>query len=333
MGEFHFGLEARRHPVTTRKVYFNGRYVSEQEARVSIFDSALMFGDMVFDMTRTYRQQPFRLRHHLERIYAGLRCFEIDCRMTIDEMEEATLQTLALNLDALEGAEAQIMHNVSRGPLGVYKSVFDGILQPTVTINCWPYWWHLAPYGQMYRNGVHAVIPGQHSVPAHLIDPKVKNRSRVYYQMANMQAQKVDPKAWALLTDDQGLVTEGTGFNFFLVYKCRIITPPGRNILVGVSRGAAIELLEKLGMPVVEQEFGQYEIINADEAFFTATSFAIMPVTKVNGRAVGDGKPGPVTKKLIEAWSSMVGVDIVAQADDYAKRVAEMDQPMAMAAR
>ncbi len=317
----------------SRKVYFNGQYVSEQDARISIFDSALMFGDMVFDMTRTYRQQPFRLRHHLERIYAGLRYYEIDCGMTIDEMEDATLQTLALNLDALEGAEAQIMHNVSRGPLGIYKSVFDGCLQPTVTINCWPYWWHLAPYGPMYRNGVHAVIPGQHSVPAHLIDPKVKNRSRVYYQLANMQAQKADPKAWALLTDDQGLITEGTGFNFFLVRKGRVMTPPGRNILVGVSRGAVMELLEEMGTPAVEQDFGLYEAANADEAFFTATSFAIMPVTKLNGRPVGDGKPGPLTTRLIEAWSTMAGVDIVAQANDYAARVARMEQPAALAAR
>ncbi len=317
----------------TRQVYLSGKYVSEQEARVSIFDSALMFGDMVFDMTRTYRQQPFRLRQHLERIYAGLRYFEIDCRMTIDEMEEATLQTLAINLEALEGAEAQIMHNVSRGPLGVYKSVFDGDLRPTVTINCWPYWWHLAPYGPMYRAGVHAVIPGQHSVPAHLIDPKVKNRSRVYYQMANMQAQKLDPKAWALLTDDQGLVTEGTGYNFFIVRKGRVITPPGHNILLGVSRGAVMELLEAMGLPALEREFGQYEIVNADEAFFTATSFAIMPVTQLNKRPIGDGKPGPVTRRLIEAWSGMVGVDIVAQADEYAERVALMEQPAAMSGR
>lgn len=324
---------SERTPVKSRRVYFNGQYVSEQEARVSIFDSALMFGDMVFDMTRTYRQKPFRLRQHLERIYAGLRYFDIDCGMTIDEMEDATLSTIAINLDALDGAEAQIMHNVSRGPLGIYRSVFNDNPQPTVTINCWPYWWHLAPYGQMYRNGVHAVIPGQHSVPAHLIDPKVKNRSRVYYQMANMQAQRVDPKAWALLTDDQGLVTEGTGFNFFIVSNGRVMTPPGRNILLGVTRGAAMELLEKMGVHVAEQEFGQYEIVNADEAFFTATSFAIMPVTKFNGRAVGDGQPGPITRKLISAWSEMVDVDIIAQADEYAERVAQMNQPAEMAAR
>ncbi len=316
-----------------RRVYFNGSYVSEQEARISIFDSALMFGDMVFDMTRTYRQKPFRLRHHLERTFAGLRYLDIDCGMTIDEMEQVTLETLRINLPALEGAEAQIMHNISRGPLGVYKSVFDGELRPTVTINCWPYWWHLAPYGAMYRGGVHAVVPGQHSVPAHLIDPKVKNRSRVYYQLANQQARAVDPKAWALLTDDQGLVTEGTGFNFFIVRDGQVYTPPAHNILVGVTRVAVMELLGTMGIPVVEKQFGLYEVVNAGEAFFTATSFGVMPCTQLNCRPIGDGRPGPITQRIIEAWSEMVGVDIVAQADEYAARVAEMEQPAAVAAR
>ena len=317
----------------TRKVYFNGNYVSEHEARISIFDSALMFGDMVFDMTRTYRQQPFRLRHHLDRTFAGLRHLDIDCGMTIDELEQATLETLRLNLPALDGADAQIMHNISRGPLGIYASAFDQPLRPTITINCWPYWWHLAAYGPLYREGVNAVVPGQHSVPAHLIDPKVKNRSRVYYQMANQQARLVDPSAWALLTDDQGLVTEGTGFNFFIVRAGRVYTPPGHNILLGVTRGAAMELLEKLRIPVSEKQFGAYEVLNAEEAFFTATSFAIMPCTKLNSRPIGTGRPGPVTRKLIEAWSEMVGVDIVAQADQYALKVAEMQQPAAVAAR
>jgi branched-chain amino acid aminotransferase len=308
-----------------RKVYFNGEFVSEQEARVSIFDSALMFGDMVFDMTRTYRQKPFRLRQHLERTYAGLRYLNIDCGLAIDEMERATLETLEQNLPALDGADAQIMHNISRGPLPMYRGVFGGSVRPTITISCWPYWWHLAAYGPLYRNGVRAVVPAQRSVPAHLIDPKVKNRSRIYYQVANIQAQRVDSSGWALLTDEQGLVTEGTGSNFFLLRKGKVYTPPGRNILLGITRGAVLDLLPSLSIPAVEQDFGLYEIINADEAFFTATSFGIMPCTSINGQPIGDGKPGVVTQKLIAAWSEMVGVDIIAQADDYAQKVKDRE--------
>ncbi len=310
--------------MTSRRVYFNGEFVSEQEARISIFDSALMFGDMVFDMTRTYLQKPFKLRAHLERTYAGLRFLGIDCGLTLDEMEQATLHTLEANLPSLAGADAQIMHNISRGPLPLYKDVFGGTVGPTVVINCWPYWWHLAPYAALYRSGVNAVIPAQHSVPAYLIDPRVKNRSRIYYQVANLQAQSIDPRAWALLTDDRGLVTEGTGSNFFIVRKGCVQTPPGRNILRGITRGCVLELLKNMSVPAAEEDMSLYEVINADEAFFTATSFGIMPCTRINGRLIGNGQPGDLTNKLIAAWSQMVGLDIVAQADEYAQKIAAM---------
>ncbi len=307
--------------MASRRVYFNGKFVLEQEARVSIFDSALMFGDMVFDMTRTYRQKPFRLREHLERIYAGLRYFEIDCGLQLEEMEQATLRTLELNLLEMEGAEVQIMHNISRGPLPLYESVFPEGLRPTVSINCWPLWWHLAGYGPLYRSGVNAVMTAQRSVPAYLIDPKVKNRSRAHYQIANLLARKSDPQGWPLLTDDQGQITEGTGSNFFIVRDGQVLTAPGRNILLGVTRKAVMELMTKLSINWSEQHFGAYEIINAEEAFFTATTFAVMPCTRINENRIGTGSPGPITEKLIATWSEMVGVDIVTQADDCAKKV------------
>jgi branched-chain amino acid aminotransferase len=310
--------------MASRKVYFNGEFVSEQEARVSIFDSALMFGDMVFDMTRTYQQKPFKLREHLERIYAGLKFLQIDCGLTLQELEHVTLQTIEINLPAMEGADMQIMHDISRGPLGLYKSVFGGKTRPTISINCWPYWWHLAGYRSIYRSGVHAIITSQRSVPAHLIDPKVKNRSRVFYQMANLLAQRTDPEGWALLTDNEGLITEGTGANFFIVRKGQVLTPQGRNILLGVTRNTVMELLSKITIPSKEEDFGLYEVLTADEAFFTATSFAIMPCTRINGQPIGSGKPGPLTLKLMNAWSEMVGVNMVDQADEYAKKVDRM---------
>src|SRR5262249_19045784 len=163
-------------------------------------------------------------------------------------------------------------------------------------INCWPYWWHLAAYGQLYRAGINAVIPTQHSVPAHLIDPKVKNRSRIYYQIANLQVQRTDASGWALLTDDRGFITEGSGSNFFIVRKGHVYTPPGRNILLGITRGAVLELLKELAVPTSEEDFGLYEVTTADEAFFTATSFAIMPCINLNGHPIGSGVPGKLTK-------------------------------------
>lgn len=313
-------------PVTPpRQVYFNGNFVPESEARVSIFDSALMFGDMVFEMSRTFNRNPFRLRDHLQRLFAGLRILEIDCGLSLNEMEAATIRTLDANRPSLpEGMDVQIMHNVSRGPLALYRSVFPQGLRPTVTISCWPLVTHLTPMVELYETGCHAVIPPQRSVPARLIDPKIKSRSRLHYQLANLQARRADPKAWALLTDEDGFVTEGTGANFFIATKGVLRTPEGRNILRGVTRQAVMELAARLGLGCRECNLEPYDVMTCDEAFFTATSFSILPVTRINGRPIGDAGPGPrptsgaLTRKLIAAWSDMVGVDIAAQARQYA---------------
>ena len=303
-----------------RKVYLNGDFVPEAEARISIFDSALMFGDMVFEMTRTFRGEPFRLRDHLERLFASMRVLEIDCDMTLAQMEGATLDTLAANRDAIpQGIDVQIMHNVSRGPLPLYRSVFPDGLRPTITISCWPLIWHLAPYARLYATGVHAVITPQRSVPSRLIDPKIKNRSRVYYQMANLEAARIDPEARALLTDEDGTITEGSGGNFFLVKDGALYTPEPRNILRGVTRRALMELAADLGIRCTERNVEPYDVMTADEAFFTATSFSILPVTRFNGQPLGKGTPGPVTERLMAGWSDMVGFDIVQQARSYAQ--------------
>ena len=142
--------------------------------------------------------------------------------------------------------------------------------------------------------------------------------------MANLQAHKVDPAAFPVLTDDQGFITEGSGSNFFIVRQGRVLTAKSHNILIGVSRNAVLELLTKMGVPWAEEDFGAYEVVNAEEAFHTATTFAVMPCTRVNGLPIGEGKPGSLTRRLIAAWSEMVGVDIVAQADAYARKVEEM---------
>jgi len=306
--------------VQQRKVYVNGDFVSEAEAKVSIFDSTLMFGDMVFETTRSFNHKAFRLREHLERLFASMRIVEIDCGMSIDEMEAVTHQTIEINRPCFpEGLDFQIVHNVSRGPLSFYRTVFPEGLRPTIAINVWPLTWHLASIAAFYSTGVHAVIPYQRSVPARFIDPKIKNRSRIYYQIANQQAAKIDPKAWALLTDDDGFITEGTGSNFFIVKGGNLFTPEPRNVLRGVSRQSVMELAETLELSCRECNLDSYDVATADEAFFTSTPFSIMPATRFNGYPIGDGVPGPITLRLIAAWSEMVGVDIVAQAKRYAE--------------
>lgn len=305
-----------------RVVYFNGEFVPEQEARVSIFDSALMFGDMAFEMTRTYGQKPFRLGEHLDRLYASLRLLEIDCGITQDEMEQLTVATLEKNL-ATETAEMdwQIMHDVSRGPLGIYETAFPEGLQPTVSINCWPLVTHMGGFATNYKRGINLFIPSQLAVPAQLVDPKAKTRSRLHYQLAVLQGARAGERKWPLMMDPDGYLAEGPGWNVFLVKEGVLFTPEPRNILRGVSRGMVIDLATELGIEVREANLGRYEALQADELFCTATTYGMVHAACFEGQQVGDGNAGPVFQQILSAWKEQVGVDFVCQADDYAAQL------------
>jgi branched-chain amino acid aminotransferase len=302
-------------------VYFNGEFISELEARISIFDCALMYGDMVFEMTRSFKQQPYRLREHLERLYASMRYVEIDCGLTMDEMEAATYETIEHNLPVLGGLDFQIMHDVTRGGLALYDTIIKEGTTPIVSINVFPLIRHIGNAAESYEKGTHFVITSQRSVPSRYIDPKAKNRSRIYYKIAELQAGRLERGAMALLTDEHGFITEGTGNNFFMARDGEIFTPQPHNILRGISRHACIELAAKLGIPVHEADIEPYDVRAADEAWFTATTICMVPITRFNFQPVGDGRPGHIYRKLLDAWSEEVGVDIVGQARTYAELV------------
>ena len=309
-----------------RVVYFNGQFVPESEARVSIFDSALMFGDMAFEMTRTYNRQPFRLKDHLQRLYASLRLLEIDPGMHLARMQAITLETLQRNVASEpDDVDWQIMHDISRGPLAPYRSLFAGQLGPTISINCWPLITHMGHFAPTYASGVDLVIAAQQALPAHLVDPKAKTRSRVHYQMAQLQGARMGQK-WPILADPDGDLAEGPGWNIFLVKDGLLYTPQGRNVLLGVSRAVTIELARRLGLTCHEANLGRYEALQADELFCTATTFSLVHATSFEGQQVGDGKPGPIFRRLLEAWKAKVQVDFVAQARTYAQRVQKWEQ-------
>lgn len=310
-----------------RLVYLNGEYVPEEEAKISIFDSALMFGDMVFEMTRSFKKEQFKLAEHLERLYAGIKILRIPVNVSLEEMKSICLETVKKNEPAFERHdEHRLMINVSRGPLGIYSSVFGGKLRPTIIVADFPLKWTVASMGGLYKTGINAVIPSQRAIPARLMDPKVKNRSRLFYQMANIEVSGYAGKNnWALLLDDDGYITEGTGDNFFIVKNGTLFTPEGRNILRGISRDYVFELAEVLNLPCKEKNIEPYDVYTADEAFMTGTPFCILPVTSLNGVSIGKGIFSGVTKQLLDQWSENVGVDIVQQIKDYSQEVAQLN--------
>lgn len=299
-----------------RQVYFNGQMIPETQAKISIYDSALMFGDMVFEMTRSFNKKQFKLREHIERLYAGIKILRIPLEMTPEEMEKACFQTIEAN-DHLfkDDDEHRLMIDVSRGLLGIYQDI-DGLHKgPNVVIADFPLRWTVASMSLLFDTGINAVITSQRAIPGHLLDPKIKNRSRIHYLMANIEAGQLDgDNNWALLLDPDGFVAEGTGDNFFIIKDGLVITPEGRNVLRGISRDYVIkELCPQLGIPVIEKNIELYDVYTADEAFMTGTPFCMLPVTSLNGNPIGKGFVGEGFNRLIDLWSTNTGVDIVGQ--------------------
>jgi branched-chain amino acid aminotransferase len=298
-----------------RQVWFNGQLVPESSAKVSIYDSALMFGDVVFEMTRSFNKQHFRLQEHLVRLYDSMRMVRLDCGLSMVEMEAAVHEVTAAN-DPLfaEDDEHRVMIDVTRGLLGIYAGNVDVPSGPNVIIADFPLRWTVAGMSSLFDTGINAVVPSQRAIPAHLLDPKIKSRSRLHYLIANIQVSAIPgSNNWALLLDPDGFVAEGTGDNFFIVKGGRLVTPEGRNILRGISRGYVMELARDLGIPAVEANIDVYDVVTADEAFMTGTPFCLLPVTSIDGSQIGAGAMGDVTRSILDSWGRNVDVDIVEQ--------------------
>ncbi|MGD9645906.1 MAG: aminotransferase class IV [Pirellulales bacterium] len=308
-----------------RVVYLSGHFVPEHEARLSIYDAALTTGDMAFEVTRTINGTPYRLRNHLERLAHSLAQLRIDPGLTLDEFETVTNETLARNRPS-EAADVDwnIIHNVSRGPAGPFAEAFaPDEMRPTVVVSCFPLVRKLAELADCYETGLDVVVPPQRSIPSELFDATIKTRARLHYHRAAYQAEDMLPGASAVLVDPDGYLTEGTTGNVFLVRKGVLETPEPRNLLIGVTRTAVLELAGNEGIPARETNLTLADALEADELFLTSTSIGILHARTFQRRTVGDGRIGPLTRRLQAALYRQVGLDFGAQARKYAQRLAD----------
>ncbi len=304
------------HDASKHLVYINGETFPPDQARISVFDTAVTLGDTVTESTRTFGHRPFKLERHIERLYKSLKVSRINPGMTPDEMTAITLDLLETNLPHVPPHEdVWIVHNISRG---MGAAAADPTLQrspATVIINTAPM--ILRDWAGFYTAGCHAVTPFSRAIPTQSLDARIKNRSRLAYTLAEAEVKLVDPQAQSVILDTDGNVTENKGGNFFIWADGVLKTPHARGALAGISRETALELAGVVGIPTQITDFQPYDIYTADEAFFTSTPYCIMPATKFNGLPVGDGTVGPVARQLLQAWSDLVGLDIVAQAQGH----------------
>ena len=294
---------------TKRMVYINGDMIPEDEARISIFDSAVLVGDSVMEVARTFHRKLFRWPLHRDRFLRSVKGARLHFDMSAEALDHVTQEFLDANVPTLQDdEEATVGHLLSRGVMGL-------VLTPTESTFVM-YFVPLSLKGKahFYETGRHVVTPPTRHMHPLTVDPKIKYRSRLHFSLADAEAQLVDPEAIPLMLDHQGNLAEGTGWNFFVVQDGELHTPTVRNILGGVSRITTIELAHDMGISVKERDLQPYDGQTADEAFITATSLCMMPVTRFNGQPIADGKPGPLTCKLMERWKQYVDFDFVAHA-------------------
>ena len=207
----------------------------------------------------------------------------------------------------------------------LYRAAFPSGIRPTVCIHCWPLIPQLGRFAPKYDAGVDLTFSSQTSMPAQIVDPRIKTRSRLHYRLALLAAARDGADRWPLLSDADGCLTEGPGWNVFLVKDGVVQTPPPRDILPGISRAITIELAQEQEIDVREKRLRRGDALAADEIFCTATSFCLVHAASIDGQPLGDGGPGPVVQRLRAAWQRIVGLDFVAQAQSYAHRLAEWE--------
>jgi branched-chain amino acid aminotransferase len=295
-------------------VFLNNRFVPASQAKLNIYDLGIVLGATLTEMTRTFRHQPYRAADHVARLYRSLKYSGIAVPLSPDEMLARTHELAEANCKLLRPDEdIGIVHFVTPGENALYagSAGLTGPMSPTICIHSFPLRFGL--WRHLFVDGAHVVTPSIRHIPPQCIEPKMKNRSRLHWFLADKQSQAVDPRAITLLLDLDGNVTECAGSNFVIVKGRAIITPTTRNILWGISLQTVREIAEEIDMEFIEKDFQPYDVINADEAWLTTTPYCLAPCTKINNIPIGDGRPGPRFQKMIAAWSRRVGMDIETQ--------------------
>jgi branched-chain amino acid aminotransferase len=298
--------------IQERVVYLNGEMIPESQAKISIHDYGFLMGDAVFDTTRTFGRQIFKLHDHIDRFYRSMKYMRLDPGLSKGEMAQLTMQVLETNLPLLpEHSDYWVTQRVTRGER-IYEGPEAGKLKPTVLIQCQPL--PFAARAKYYRDGLPVVVPSVRRTPPASMSPRAKVHNYINLIQGDLEVKAQNPDAWAILLDINGNIAEGLGSNFFIVKDGVVITPRDQYVLGGISRETVLELARQLQIEALEADIDLFDAYTADEAFVTSTSFCICPVASVNGNVMGEGRmPGPVTSRLLQAYSEQVGIDIVAQ--------------------
>ncbi|PZN09839.1 MAG: branched-chain-amino-acid transaminase [Bacillota bacterium] len=275
-------------------VYVNGRFVPKEQATVSVFDHGFLYGDGVFEGIRAYNGRVFKLDEHIQRLYESAHAIMLEIPMTPEEMAAAVVETCRRN----GLSEAYIRVVVSRGPgdLGIDPRKCP---RPSVVIIAD----RLALYPtELYEQGMKVMTVATRRVSPAALNPRVKSLNYLNNIMARLEANLAG-YAEVIMLNDEGYVAECTGDNIFIVLRGRLLTPPPHlGILQGITRDTIFERARPRAPPGEAPFSTRHDLYIADECFITGTAAEVCPVVEVDGRRVGDGRPGPITRQLMEDY-------------------------------
>ena len=276
------------------KVYINGKLYDKADAKISVFDHGLLYGDGVFEGIRVYEGKVFRLREHVERLYDSARGIKLEIPMSREQMAEAITSTVQANAKRNGYIRALVTRGAGYLGLDPRKTTDPQVVIIVDDITLYP--------PELYENGMEIVTVSTIRNHPNALNPRIKSLNYLNNIMAKMEAIQSGCLE-ALMLNHKGEVAECTGDNIFIVKRGVLKTPPpDAGILVGITRNAIIELARADGIPVQETALTRHDVYTADECFLTGTAAEVIPVVKCDGRTIGSGKPGPITKQLRERF-------------------------------
>jgi branched-chain amino acid aminotransferase len=274
-------------------IYLDGKFVPKSEAKVSVYDHGFLYGDGVFEGIRAYNGRVFKLKEHVDRLYDSAKAIAMEIPLTKEEMTEIILEALRKN----NLRDAYIRPIVSRGigDLGLDPRKCG---KPTIVIIAQGWG---AMYGDLYEVGLTGVSVCVRRNAPDTVSPNIKSLNYLNNILAKIEANEKGGDE-AIFLDQNGFVCEGSGDNIFIVKNDQVFTPFTISNLKGITRAAAIELLAEMGYKTIEANLGLFDLYTADEIFVTGTAAESAPMTKLDGRLIGTGKPGPLTLKMVKAF-------------------------------
>jgi len=280
------------------KIYIDGKIVDESEAKISVFDHGFLYGDGVFEGMRAYAGKVFKLGEHLERLYSSAKAIALKIPMSREELAAATEKTMQAN--QLRDAYIRLVVSRGAGDLGLdpRKCRKPTVVIITASIELYP--------EELYENGLEVITGSVRRVNPAALNPRIKSCNYLNNILAKIEGIRAGVLE-VLMLNDRGCVAECTGDNIFRVAGRMVETPPpDAGILEGVTRNTVMELARASGLAVRERDLTLYDLYTAEEVFLTGTAAEIIAVTKIDGRDVGSGKPGPVTADLRGAFRKLV---------------------------